>query len=288
MDLVFPFNLTDPPNRLTPVRSSKTTISLSFEEIQNAPDAQTFGKIAYCQFQRLALEPGLKHAVFTRHGGVSNPPFDSLNTSYSTEDNPEHVRKNLGLVREVLGAGSLVYLNQVHGTNVLVLREGFPGLPQEVQADAVMTNRIDVALMVKQADCQGVILYEPDAHAVAIVHCGWRGNTLNILAAVVERMVRELGCRKTRILAAIGPSLGPCCAEFVTYRKIFPEKFKSSMIRENYFDLWQISRKQMLEAGVPDENIETARVCTVCRRDLFFSYRAEKTTGRFATAVMLV
>ncbi|MDD5207719.1 MAG: laccase domain-containing protein, partial [Desulfobacterales bacterium] len=62
---------------------------------------------------------------------------------------------------------------------------------------------------------------------------------------------------------------------------------RSSMVRENYFDLWRISRLQLLEAGLVAENIEVAGVCTVCRTDLFFSYRAEKTTGRFATAIML-
>lgn len=187
-----------------------------------------------------------------------------------------------------MGGRELLFMNQVHGKEILLLKNGSPGFPQGANADAAITDRQDIALMVKQADCQGIILYDPVPKVVALVHCGWRGNTLNILGSVVERMVSEFPCSRDRIKAAIGPSLGPCCAEFVTYREIFPESFLPFMVRENHFDLWGISRNQLLEAGLSDENIEIAGICTRCRTDLYFSYRAEKTTGRFATVAMLV
>jgi polyphenol oxidase len=230
------------------------------------------------------------HAIFTRLGGVSPSPFSSLNTSYSNGDHPDHVRENLSLIREFMGGRFLLFMNQVHGKEILVLPRKEPtGFPQAMDADAAVTDRKDIALMVKQADCQGVILYDPVPKVVALVHCGWRGNTLNILGSVVETMSSAFPCRSERILAAIGPSLGPCCAEFITYREIFPQGFRDFMVRENYFDLWQTSRHQLLEAGLSDENIEIAEVCTSCRTDLFFSYRAEKKrTGRFATVAMLV
>jgi YfiH family protein len=228
------------------------------------------------------------HAVFTRHGGTSNPPFLSLNTSYSTGDDPDHVRRNLSTIMEVMGGENLLYMNQVHGREILVLRgRDSSGFPQGAEADAVITDRKNLVLMVKQADCQGVLLYDPVTRVIAAAHCGWRGNVLNILGSLVERMVSEFGCSRSRIIAVIGPSLGPCCAEFIDYPRIFPRSFRSFMLRENYFDLWQISSRQLLEAGLEVENIEVAGACTVCRTDLFFSYRAEKTTGRFATAIML-
>lgn len=263
-------------------------LSFSFEELQDTPSVKSSGKVVAFRFRRLAREPGLAHAVFTRHGGVSTPPYWSLNTSYSTGDEPGRVRRNLSTVLEVMGGKGLLFLNQVHGRDILSLPGGgSPGFPQGARADAVITNRKHLAVMVKQADCQGVLLFDPGAAVVAAVHCGWRGSVLNILGSVVERMVSEFGCSRSRLLAAIGPSLGPCCAEFKSHREIFPESFRSSMVRENYFDLWQISRRQLLEAGLQESQIELAGVCTVCRTDLFFSYRGEKETGRFATAAML-
>lgn len=263
-------------------------LSFSFEEAQNVPSLSVSDNIVCFQFPRLAREPGLVHAVFSRRGGVSAAPFSSLNTSYSTGDAADRVRENLSTILDVMGGKNLLYLNQVHGRDILELPAGGSGaFPQGVEADAVITNRKHLVVMIKQADCQGIILYDHEVGAVAAVHCGWRGSVLNILGSVVERMVSRFACSRSRLTAAIGPSLGPCCAEFKSYREIFPEDFRSSMIRENYFDLWQISRRQLLEAGLEEEHIETARVCTVCRTDLFFSYRKERTTGRFATAAVL-
>lgn len=281
--------INDKCSSLSPVKSHTAPISFSFEEIQNATSHHASGKIVYLQFQRLAREPGLVHAVFTRHGGVSTPPFSSLNTSYSTGDDPDRVQKNLSTILDVMGAKEILFLKQVHGRDILLVpRGGPPGFPQGAQADAVITDRRFLAVMIKQADCQSILLYDPGIGVVAAVHCGWRGNVLNLLGSVVERMVSVFGCSRSRLLSAIGPSLGPCCAEFKSYREIFPEGFRSSMVRENHFDLWQISRRQLLQAGVEDRNIEIARVCTACRTDLFFSYRGEKRTGRFATAAMLI
>jgi YfiH family protein len=144
-----------------------------------------------------------------------------------------------------------------------------------------------VAIMVKQADCQAVILYDPVREVLANVHCGWRGNTHNVLSAAVRRMTGEFGTRPRDLRAAIGPSLGPCCAEFVTHETLFPETFARYRVQRNHFDLWEISRWQLAEAGVREDHIETAGLCTRCRTDLFFSYRAEKVTGRFATVAML-
>jgi copper oxidase (laccase) domain-containing protein len=81
--------------------------------------------------------------------------------------------------------------------------EGFP-------ADAMVTNLTGVALMVKQADCQAVILFDPEKKVVANVHCGWRGNTANLLGRVIDRMKASFGCTPAALRAAIGPSLGPC------------------------------------------------------------------------------
>jgi YfiH family protein len=246
-------------------------------------------EVLYFQFPALSKEAGLRHAVYTRRGGVSRPPYGNLNTSYSVGDKVEHVTTNLRIIRQSIGAPHLRYLNQVHGTGVLVFdrEEGVVSAGGATPADAMMTNLSGVALMVKQADCQAVILFDPRKRVVANVHCGWRGNSGNILGKVIARMKSSFGISPAEMRAAIGPSLGPCCAEFTSYGTLFPESFKPFMVSKNHFDLWEISRWQLLEAGVRKERIEVAGICNRCRTDLFFSHRGEGTTGRSATVVML-
>ncbi len=242
----------------------------------------------YFRYQKLSLNQQLIHAVFTRHGGVSNPPFDSLNVSYSVGDRPQDVSINIGKIKEVIKASHLIFMKQTHGDNVLVIREGHFNTPSESpSADAMITNIPRIALMVKQADCQGVIIFDPKRGVIANIHCGWRGNVHNILGSVLARMKEVFGCEASDLLAAIGPSLGPCCAEFANHKKIFPGVFDRFMVREDYFDLWAISRWQLMDAGLKAENIEVAGICTRCNTDLFYSYRGERKTGRFGTIAML-
>lgn len=251
------------------------------------PDGQS-EEVIYFQFPDLSRHKPLAHGIFTRLGGVSAAPYDTLNTSYQTEDPSENVGKNLRILSDVIGSERLIFMDQVHGEEVIVLRRGHgPGCAEALSGDALISDVPGLALMVKVADCQGVILFDPIKGVVSNVHCGWRGNTSNILGSVVKRMGLEFGSEARDLVAAIGPSLGPCCAEFVTHEQIFPWQFSRFMVRENYFDLWEISRWQLLEAGVRDEHIEVAGMCTSCRTDLFFSYRGEGVTGRFATVAML-
>jgi polyphenol oxidase len=246
------------------------------------------GSPGHFGFSSLSGFPGLVHGVFGRLGGVSQPPYHSLNVSYSVGDAPSAVSRNLSLIRETLGAERLFFMNQVHGNEIYTVKQETGdstfGSPK---ADAVITSVPGTAMIAKLADCQGLILYDPERAVLAVVHAGWRGQVSNITARVVERMRGEFGCRPGVLQAAVSPSLGPCCAEFVSYRKIFPVYFRRFMVRENYFDLWEITRFQLQEAGVAAGNISIAGVCTKCRTDLFFSYRAEGVTGRFCIAAML-
>jgi hypothetical protein len=249
---------------------------------------QAIREVPFFQFSGLSDYPDLSHFVFTRRGGVSDSAFRSLNVSVSTGDSKTNVEANLSLIREITGARALWFMNQVHGKNIAILRKRvLQDGAEPVTADAMVTDVAGVALLVKQADCQAVILYDPLRKVVANVHCGWRGNSQGLLAAVIAAMRAEFGCDPSRLRAAIGPSLGPCCAEFVTHQEIFPESFRPFMIRENYFDLWALSRSQLVQSGLQEAHIESAHCCTHCRTDLFYSYRGEGRTGRFATVIML-
>lgn len=245
-------------------------------------------EVSYFQFPGLSSNKQLMHGVFTRHGGASDPPFDSLNTSYAVGDRPEKVAENIKKIQEVVKAENVVYMNQAHGEGIFVFNRNNMELSGEVPtADAMITDVPCRALLVQQADCQGTIIYDPKRHAVANVHCGWRGSVQNILGRVVKRMEAEYGCKSSDLLAAIGPSLGPCCAEFVSYRDIFPAVFDRFRVRKNHFNLWAVSCWQLQGAGLKTDNIEVAGICTRCRTDLFYSYRGEGKTGRFGTVVML-
>jgi YfiH family protein len=244
--------------------------------------------VPYFRYPRLSSYKQLAHAVFTRHGGTSNPPYDRLNTSYDVGDLPNHVTANLDIIKDTVDAEHLMVMKQAHGNRIFVVRPGGTDTKLETPAaDAVITDIPGLAILVKQADCQGVIIFDSNRNVVANVHCGWRGNVGNILGNVVERMKSDFGCNGYDLKAGIGPSLGPCCAEFVDHDKIFPESFEEFMANTNYFNLWAISRRQLLNAGLRKENIEISGVCTRCTTDIFYSYRGEGKTGRFGTVVML-
>jgi len=239
------------------------------------------------QFRLLSDYPQITHAVFTRHGGKSRPPYDSLNTSYQVGDLQDHVTANLSLIREAVGARRLVAMRQVHGTGIARARSvnGLNG-GWTPCADALITDVPGVAVVVRQADCQGVIILDPEKDVLSVVHCGWRGNAANILGQVIARMKREWDCNPCSLLACIGPSLGSCCAEFVDHT-IFPKDFNAFKVDATHFDMKAVSRCQLLSAGLTREHIQVSDLCTRCRTDLFYSYRGERTTGRFATVAML-
>lgn len=228
------------------------------------------------------------HAVFTRLGGVSEHPCHSLNVSTRTPDHPASVRANLELVREAVGADRLATLDQAHGGDVIVISGKDRDKPvKPLKGDGLVTDVPGLGLVIKQADCQAVILYDPVRRVVANIHCGWRGNVADILGNAVKCMETVFGCGPTHLLAGIGPSLGPCCAEFKGHEDIFPRSFRRFMIGPDHFDLWALSAHQLASAGVEPSRVVVSGLCTRCRTDLFFSYRGEGTTGRFATVAMI-
>jgi polyphenol oxidase len=156
-----------------------------------------------------------------------------------------------------------------------------------LNGDAIVTDLPHKNLVIQVADCQAVLLYDPIRHVVGNVHSGWRGSLQDVIGKTVRVMKKHFMSNPEDIVAGIGPSLGPCCAEFVNYPIEIPEKFWKYKIRENYFNFWSLSRDQMKSEGLLDENIETSEICTKCRRDLFFSYRGEQVTGRFSAVVGL-
>jgi YfiH family protein len=226
---------------------------------------------------------GLNHAVFTRRGGHSEGKFRSLNVSLSVGDDPERVRANRRLVEEALGLEGLASARQVHGRRHLLAEEPEEeDAPEPPEADILLSDRPGLGLMIKQADCQAVLLYEPERRALAVVHCGWRGSVAGVLGEAVARLGATFGARPEAMRAAVAPSLGPCCAEFRSWRQDLPEVFAQFRVANDHFDFWRLSTWQLTRAGLRPGHIEVSGICTRCSPE-FYSYRREGLTGRFAT-----
>ena len=250
-------------------------------------------RIKHYQFPILSGYSDIWHGVFTRHGGVSPPPFQSLNISFNLGDKSTHVVDNRGLISEVIGGFPVTYAHQNHGTEILVFkRKDKTGIPiaehESTAGDALVTDIPGRFLAVQTADCQSVLLFDPNRRVVANVHSGWRGSIRNIIGRTVDTMAAAFGCRASHLIAGIGPSLGPCCAEFVNYQKEIPKRFWKYRNPENLFDFWSISKDQLKGAGVLPEHVAFSRICTKCRTDRYFSYRGEGVTGRFASVIGII
>ncbi len=232
-------------------------------------------------------------AFFTRLGGVSKPPFDSLNVGHTVGDNLNAVEENHRRIFEALGISrsQIVTARQVHGLEVAVVDERHRGkvIPE---TDGLLTSSPGLFLMLRFADCVPIALYDPKRKAIGLLHAGWKGSIMGIAFRAIKLMQEAFGSRPDEIMAGIGPSIGPCCYEIgedvaELAREFWPEPpIFFTPQGKMHLDLWELNRQWLLKAGV--KKIETAELCTSCRKDEFFSHRASKgLTGRFAGIVGL-
>ncbi len=230
---------------------------------------------------RSPLLAAFPHGFTTRAGGVSPPPWESLNLGRLVEDDPERVAENWRRLEAATGLG-FARVRQVHGTRVVHLRA--PSEPAE-EADAVVSTEPGVAACVSVADCVPVLLADPATGAVAAVHAGWRGTIARASHAAVRALAGLVGAGPGELLAAIGPSIGPCCYEVSPdlaqrfAREIGP------VVRgppgAPHLDLRESNRLLLLEAGLRPESVEVVGGCTSCDIGRFFSHRRDRgRTGR--------
>ncbi|MCS7260264.1 MAG: peptidoglycan editing factor PgeF [Anaerolineae bacterium] len=245
------------------------------------------------QFEAWLDQPHLVHAIFTRHGGVSRPPYATLNLSRAVGDDPSAVEQNHARIYQALhiSRSQVVQCHLMHGTAIRVVTgRGDGGLP--AAADGLVTAQPGVMLSMRFADCVPILLHDPQRRAVGLVHAGWRGTLQSVAAAAVRVMTEQLGCAARDITAVIGPSIGPCCYEvggevIQALAAALPDMAAALLRREGqrvYLDLWQANCQQLLAAGVGC--VQQMAVCTACRRDLFFSHRGDGgRTGRFGVVI---
>lgn len=228
-----------------------------------------------------ARMPGARAAFATRVGGVSSPPFESLNLGLLTDDEPAAVAENRRRLAAALGFApeQVVVGHQVHGAE-LGMHSG-PQLPSPFaepgsaipDVDGHVSAERSLALLVFVADCVPVALAGPGG--VAMLHCGWRG----LASGIVARGVAAVAATD----AAIGPAIGPCCYE-VGEEVLDAFGALEGVASGRMLDLPAVARRLLLEAGV--ERIEASGLCTGCEPGLFFSHRRDAgRTGRQAGLV---
>lgn len=248
----------------------------------------------------------IKHAISTRHGGVSAAPFDTLNLGFATADTEDHVAVNRRrlfasldvLPRDVIGA------RLTHGKEVSVFRRSRPrefpvaALPvrdgsarveRAFLTDGVVSDVPGLHFFLTFADCVPLVFFDAATGALGAAHAGWRGTAAGVGAEVVRTMSEVFGSDPGDIRVGIGPSIGPCCytvgeAVFDTFRQRGNEAVTGK--DRSHLDLWTSNEHQLRRVGVSD--IESARICTACNTHTFFSHRGEAgRTGRFGLCVGL-
>jgi polyphenol oxidase len=249
-------------------------------------------------------EEGFTNAFSTRLGGVSPMPRDALNLAGFDDDAAENIYENRRRFLKLFeGDWTLAACWQVHGTSVRVVnsledaREPLGSLGEAARCDALISRTAGVLLGVKTADCVPVIMGDARTGAYAAVHAGWRGTLSQIVPLTLERMRAEYGTRPADVRVAIGPAALACCYEvgpevIAAFRQKFADADQLlTQTRENHarIDLQRANQEQLTTAGVAAERIHCAPLCTMCRTDLFFSYRREKSTyGRTGRLMSVV
>jgi polyphenol oxidase len=253
------------------------------------------GNIQYHTFASFD-EVGVKHALITRHGGVSPKPWDTLNLATTVGDDRDNVLNNVSRITDAfkIDRESLFDVWQVHSDRVICTR--LPRKQHELhqKADAILTDRPGLTLLMRFADCVPILLYDPRKKVIGIVHAGWKGTVSKIVVNAVQMMGTFYGTNPKDLLAGIGPSIA------VHHYEVGPDVItaaKESLGNEiieyilskngsTYFDLWQANTGLLQNAGV--RQIELSGICTACVTRDWFSHRGENgKSGRFGVLISL-
>lgn len=230
---------------------------------------------------------GIKHGFFTREGGVSPNPFDSLNFGLHGGDKRSNIEQNQKLALSAINIlpKNFIFLRGLdHGTEVLQVDKN-AGSEVRLTGDAIITEQTGLALGLCIADCAPIIMADKQKRLIGIIHAGWRGLAAGIIDNAIGK-IRKAGIKPNELVVAIGPSIGPESFEFGPEAKdIFPKRYISRRGSSQYVDLWKLMADQLKANGV--KTYENLRIDSYQNTDKFFSYRKEGKTGRFLSVVEL-
>ncbi|HEY5283387.1 MAG TPA: peptidoglycan editing factor PgeF [Polyangia bacterium] len=240
--------------------------------------------------ERIPVE--FHHGFTTRAGGVSAPPYASLNLGWKWGDDPGSVDENHRRLLVVSGAFAMVRATQVHGIRILRVGRGDdPAAVAAEQADGLVSDDPGLALSVCVADCTPILMACPRTGACAALHAGWRGTVAGMARAGVAAMVAHFGCRPQELRVALGPCIGRCCFEvgdevvdaFVAAMPArHPDVVHFTPGQRSRIDLRAFQRAEIEAAGVLHDNVDASTDCTLCDAgQRFFSFRgAGRSTGQ--------
>ena len=236
-------------------------------------------------------QDGFVNGFSTRLGGVSAMPEAALSLAGFNDDKAENILENRRRFLKLFpGEWALAGCWQVHGSDVRLVKDVEDAKPAEnqlgdtVYCDAILSDAGGVLAGVKTADCVPLLFGDPQTGSFAAVHAGWRGTLAEIARVAVQRMKREYGAQPEDLRVAIGAAAGACCYEVGTdvidaFMSKFPDGeklFTETRTDHALIDLLTANRDHLVAEGVKEEKIHIAPICTMCRTDLFFSYRKEK------------
>lgn len=223
----------------------------------------------------------------TRHGGVSAPPFNTLNFGYDTEDDRSNVRDNHTIFCRFLGVdmADVALMEQEHGSRVRLIDSGgvYP------RTDGMITSTPGIMLSVRIADCIPLLLFDPVKKVIGTVHCGWRSLLGGIAEKALEMMELHRSVITENVLAALGPSAGQCCYEIGQdlAERLRPESVTTRDERLFGNLRWELIYR-LRNAGVKKHQIEIISDCTICAESLYFSYRRDGVmSGRMMGYILL-
>lgn len=225
-----------------------------------------YGQLEFFFFKNLSKYKEILHFISTKTSG---------NLALHVKDDPRKVLKDRRALFSALKIplDNFVFMNQVHGKNIKEITEkdkgaGVTDYESSIKkTDATITNIPNICLTVLVADCVPILIFDPIKKVIAVVHAGRKGTELKICQRVIGEMREKFGANPKDLIVGLGPSIGPC------HYKI---------------NLWEGNKKQLIESGVIDSNIEVSEICTYCCYEEFFSARKEKEkSGRFAAGIMI-
>jgi YfiH family protein len=209
------------------------------------------------------------------------------NLAYHVLDFKENVDKNRENLALKWGYNNqdLVYMNQTHGNNVVIVDENSPKIIDD--CDAIITNTKNLPLMVMVADCIPILLFDEKVGVIAAIHAGRNSTFLEIAKKTADIFIEKFSSKPENISAILGPSIQKCCYEVnEELANIVKNSFGKEFVKQNHIDLQGINKKQLNIIGI--KNIEISTICTKCSDKPYFSYRKDKKTGRFAGIIELV
>lgn len=176
----------------------------------------------------------------------------------------------------------LLVISQKHTDKIVI----YPSSDSFEYADAIITKERKVGLLIRHADCQAALLYDPIKKVIAAVHAGFRGQALEIYEKTIKKMCEQFGCSRENIKVATSPSLGLGCSEFINYKTEFPSHLHR-FYKEGFMDLKKMAEESFLQSGILQTHLDINGECTMCNTSRCYSYRKDRTIARMASLISM-